>query len=79
MSPRRQRIVVWREGSEAMGRLRRRLDGLESHAHQTMSGADALLAAARDLVQDLSDGVKVEVEVFGRKIPLVVKIDPREE
>lgn len=62
-----------------MGRLRRRLDGLESHAHQTMSGADALLAAGKDLMDDLRDGIKVELEVFGRKLPLVVRIDPREE
>lgn len=62
-----------------MGRLRRRLDGLESHAHQTMGGADSLLQAARDLVDDLADGVRIEVEVFGRTIPLVVRIDPEEK
>lgn len=62
-----------------MGKLRRRLDGLEAHAHQTMSGADAVLAAGKDLMDDLRDGIKIEVEMFGRKLPLVVRIDPREE
>lgn len=62
-----------------MRRLRRRLDGLEAHAHQTMGGADSLLQAARDLVDDLADGVRIEVEVFGRTIPLVVRIDPGEK
>lgn len=61
-----------------MGRLRRRLDGLESHAHQTMSGAGALLAAMRDLVADLQDGVNIELEVYGRTIPVVLRIDPKE-
>ena len=62
-----------------MGRLRCRLDGLESHAHRTMSGADELVGLAKDLVADLADGVRIEVEVFGRTIPLVVRIDPDEK
>lgn len=62
-----------------MFRLRRRLDGLEQHAHQTMSGADQLVALAKDLVDDLSDGVQVELEIFGRKLPFTLRIDPREE
>lgn len=44
-----------------------------------MGGADSLLQAARDLVDDLADGVRIEVEVFGRTIPLVVRIDPEEK
>lgn len=62
-----------------MGRLRRRLDGLETHAHQTMSGADQLLAALRDLVADLADGVSFELEVAGKKLPVVLRIVPKEE
>jgi len=44
-----------------------------------MSGADAVLAAGKDLMDDLRDGIKFEVERFGRKLPLVVRIDPRED
>lgn len=61
-----------------MGRLRRRLDGLESHAHQTMTSADVLLDAIRDLVADLADGIQIEVEIFGKKLPFTLRIDPRE-
>ena len=61
-----------------MGRLRRRLDGLEQHAHATMSGADELVALAKDLLNDLADGVQIELELFGQKIPIVLRIDPRE-
>lgn len=75
-----------------MGRLRRRLDGLEQHAHATMSGADELVALAKDLLNDLADGVQVEVTIphtgnplldavidkFGGKLPFTLRIDPRE-
>lgn len=61
-----------------MLRIRRRLDGLEAHAHQTMAGADELVGLAKDLVADLADGVRIELELFGRTIPLVVRIDPAE-
>lgn len=41
-----------------MGRLRRRLDRLENHAHETMDGVQALLA---DFLADLADGVDFEL------------------
>jgi hypothetical protein len=44
-----------------------------------MSGADAVLAAGKDLMDDLRDGIKFEVEVFEWKLPLVLRIDPRED
>ncbi len=62
-----------------MGRLRRRLDGLEAHAHRTMSGADQLTALAKDLIADLADGIQIEVEIFGHKLPFILRIDPREK
>jgi hypothetical protein len=76
-----------------MGRLRRRLDGLEQHAHQTMTGADQLVVLAKDFVSDLADGVQIEIEVkrtgnlffdailekWGWKIPFTLRIDPREK
>jgi len=76
-----------------MGRLRRRLDGLEQHAHQTMTGADQLVALAKDFVADLADGVQIEIEVkptgnqlidailerWGWKLPFTLRIDPREK
>jgi hypothetical protein len=61
-----------------MRRLRRRLDGLEAHAHQTMSGADVLLAAAKDLIDDLQDGVTIEAEFLGKTFPISIRILPDE-
>lgn len=42
-------------------RLQSRLDGLESHAHGTLSGADNLILLAKDLLLDLRDGFGVMV------------------
>jgi hypothetical protein len=71
-------------------RLRARLDGLESHAHATMAGADELISLARALVDDLQDGVGVSVHIDkdaakslvflltgnpGR-LPLTVQVEP---
>jgi len=61
-----------------MRRLRARLNGLESHAHQTMSGADQLLGAIRDLVADLQDGISIKLEIAGREFPVSIRIDPEE-
>ena len=62
-----------------MRRLRARLDRLESHAHQTMGGADELVALAKALIEDLQDGVTVELTIFGKAIPIQLRIDPREK
>jgi hypothetical protein len=43
-----------------------------------MSGADELVAIVKDLAEDLADGVQIELELFGRKFPIVLRIDPRE-
>ena len=61
-----------------MGRLRARLDRLESHAHSTMSGGEQLIAMIKDLVQDLGDGISIKVTVLGKDIPITIKIDPRD-
>ena len=61
-----------------MRRLRARLDGLETHAHQTMTGADQVLAVIKALVADLQDGITVSLEIAGKKLPLKIKIDPEE-
>jgi hypothetical protein len=37
-------------------RLQARLDGLEAHAHGTLTGADNLILLAKDLLLDLKDG-----------------------
>ena len=42
-------------------RLRGRLDGLESGAHQTMWDSRQLLAALKDLVEDVHDGVNIQL------------------
>lgn len=62
-----------------MGRLRRRLDGLEAHAHATLSETDTVLGFAKDLLADLADGIKIEVDILGRTLPITIRIDPREE
>ena len=62
-----------------MGRLRNRVAGLEAHAHSTMSGADELLRLAKDLIEDLQDGIHFNLEVMGRKLHITLTLDPREE
>ena len=62
-----------------MGRLRNRVAGLEAHAHSTMGGADELIALAKDLIEDLQDGVHFKLELMGRKIPVIITLDPREK
>lgn len=62
-----------------MRRLRARLDDLEQHAHATMSGADELTAILKDLVADLADGIRFELEIAGRKLPITLTLDPREK
>ncbi len=48
-----------------MGRLRRRLDGLEQHAHGTMSkadeGIDEVKGLIKDFILDLQDGMSVKL------------------
>ena len=62
-----------------MGRLRNRVAGLASHAHSTMSGADELIGLAKDLIEDLQDGVHIDLVVMGRKVPVTITLDPREK
>lgn len=62
-----------------MGRLRARLDRLENHAQQTMTGADELGELAKALVDDLRDGITIEIEIKGFKLPFALRIDPREK
>ena len=71
-------------------RLRGRLDQLQGEANLTMAQAQALLAVAEALVEDLADGVGITVNVdagaaktimgimLGKagKLPLSVQIDP---
>ena len=61
-----------------MGRLRARLDRLENHAHQTMNEGEQLIALAEDLIKDLADGIKIELQINKTKIPIIIKIDPRD-
>jgi len=48
-----------------MGRLRKRLDGLESHAHGTMTNANEKMEEAiglvKDFILDLQDGMSVKL------------------
>jgi len=67
------------ETEDGMRRLRARIAGLEAHAHQTMDSGQALIELASDLVKDLQDGVTVEFEVFGLKIPVKIRIEPDDE
>jgi len=74
-------------------RLRQRLDGLESHSHQTLNKADQATGLIKVLIEDLSDGVNIEIgvkptgiplidsvlEKWGWKLPFTFRIDPREE
>jgi len=78
-----------------MGRLRKRLDGLEGHAHSTMSSADAKIERVAGLVEDfildLQDGMGITLERTGEdsiydfligkvdKLPLKVVIDISED
>lgn len=52
-------------------RLRGRLDHLEGEASETMRLAQALL-------EDLQDGITLELELFGRTFPVSIRLDPRE-
>lgn len=70
------------------GRFRSRIDALEAHAHETMSSGDeaialakTLIALAKALVEDLQDGVTIELQSKDGqwKLPFVLRIDPREE
>jgi hypothetical protein len=45
----------------AFKRLQGRLDQLQAHANSTMSGADTLIALAKDLLLDIKDGVGIKV------------------
>ena len=54
------------------GRLRGRLDRLEGEASQTMK-------LARDLLEDLADGVSFTLEIAGKEIPIKLRLDPRED
>ena len=59
------------------GRVRRRLDRLEFNAHNTMFDAQDLIKLAKDLMDDIEqDGVTIEFEVFGKRIPIKVRIKP---
>lgn len=44
-----------------------------------MGGADELVALAKALIEDLQDGVTVELTIFGKAIPIQLRIDPREK
>ena len=60
-------------------RLRRRLDGLEYHAHSTMSSADRTLEMAKALIDELLDGVEIEMTVAGKVLPVTLRIKPEED
>lgn len=69
-------------------RLKSRIDVLEAHAHETMKGGDEAIALAKTaialakaLVEDLQDGVNIQLQSKDGqwKLPFVLRIDPREE
>ena len=71
-------------------RLRGRLDQLQNNANLTMADAQELIGMAKELLDDLTDGISVTVHIdegaaktlvgilMGKagKLPLVVAVDP---
>lgn len=63
--------------------LRNRLDQLQGQANATMNQAQAstrnVEAAVVGLIEELLDGITLELTVAGRRIPVQLKILPRED
>lgn len=67
-----------------MGRrgLRGRLDRLEANAHATMGAARSEMAEAVDLLrgflEELEDGITIQLTIAGRKLPVEIRLVPDE-
>jgi len=63
--------------------LRARLNRIEGNAHATMNAAKREISDAGDLIagliEELQDGVKLELEIGGKTLPVSLKIVLRED